>query len=139
MADNPNTTNPSPLLCKPHPDVQVLRAVETWHLARGKLKAAYASRSLEGTTCNTEVQPGWRAAYDRVSECIENMKEAEDDLLGTWPSTLSGIRELVAIAAEIEAHRLADDESYFGTGPVLSILSCAAECISGIQDRLEGY
>ena len=143
MATDTPTTNPSVnVLFKEHPlndrtlDRAVLCNMHEWHKARGELRAAYASRDLASEEGRTGPDSEYERASEHLTVCLENMHKAQDDLLVEWPSTLSGIRNLLEIAAEIMAYRKIDREGLFGTGPVLDILAVAIEGVAGVQNKL---
>ena len=134
MADKSHTTNLSSV--SPHKlwdDGYLMQAVARWHLARAELKAEFARRDLQIR------EDGSYNGKDRVLELCEKLRKAEDDLFGYPAMTLRGIRELVAIAAEIEAYRQADRECLEGTGPVLKIMAEAVSCLDGLETRQAGH
>ena len=135
MAEQSDTTNLSSVPPrKLWDDGYVLQAVAKWHLARAELKAEYAKRDLQVAT------QGHADGKDRILEHCEKLRQTEYDLLfGNGAMTLRGVRELLAIAAEIEAYRRADRECFFGTGPALEILAGAIDSICGIENRQAGY
>ena len=114
MAEQSDTTNLSSVpSSKPLEDAQVLQAVAKWHLARAELKAEYAKRDLQVAT------QGHADGKDRILEYCEKLRQAEHGLFDNVVMTLRGVRELLAIGAEIESYRQVDRDCFFGTGPVL--------------------